>query len=297
LFVGITAYILSIIKRVPFVFEVRDLWPESAIDTGVLTNKVIIRFALWFESFIYKKAILINVLTPAFRKTLVHSKNVPEKKIIFIPNAADFSISGKITKSGFDSESFRKKMGWEDKFIITYVGAHGVANHLTQVLDAALMIKDSLPNVLFVLIGDGMQKKELLERASNENISNVLFFDPVSKNEVFKYILASDYGASILKKVDTFKTIYSNKTFDYMSCKRPVFLAIDGISRDLIEEANCGIFVEPENAEDWKAKIKSIQNTDNYNLGLNGYNYAKKHFDRSKLASKYIDEIKKCISE
>ncbi|GAK99713.1 glycosyl transferase [Nonlabens ulvanivorans] len=89
LFVGITAYILSVFKRLPFIFEVRDLWPESAIDTGVLQNKLIIKFAYWFESFIYKKAKLINVLTPAFRTKLIE-KGVPEKKILFIPNAADF---------------------------------------------------------------------------------------------------------------------------------------------------------------------------------------------------------------
>ena len=93
LFVGITAYILSLFKRVPFVFEVRDLWPESAIDTGVLKNKAIIRLAYWFEAFMYRKAKLINVLTPAFREKLVVEKKVPKEKVIFIPNAADFSLS------------------------------------------------------------------------------------------------------------------------------------------------------------------------------------------------------------
>ncbi|GLR18869.1 glycosyltransferase family 4 protein [Portibacter lacus] len=297
LFVGITAYIISLFKRLPFIFEVRDLWPESAIDTGVLTNKFLIKFSLWFEKFIYKKSRLINVLTPAFRETLKDKKKVPPEKIIFVPNAADFSLAEKISESDFDPENFRKELGWQDKFVITYVGAHGVANHLSQVIDTAKIIKDTQPNVLFVLIGDGMQKKELISRAKEENCSNILFLDSVQKSEVFKYILASDYGASILKKVDTFKTIYSNKTFDYMSCKKPVFLAIDGVSKELIESAECGVYVEPENPQDWAIKIAEIQKLDNIQLGLNGFLYAKKHFDREKLADKYIEDIERAIDE
>src|SRR5690606_17058141 len=150
LFVGIIAYVLSKAKGIPFVFEVRDLWPESAIDTGVLKNKTIIRFAYWFEQFIYKKAALINVLTPAFRMILLLKKGVPTEKIFMIPNAADFSLSDELMET-FDRDTFRKDLKWNDKFVITYVGAHGVANGLDQVLDTAVLLKDT--NVLFVLIG------------------------------------------------------------------------------------------------------------------------------------------------
>ena len=291
LFVGITAYVLSRFKRIPFVFEVRDLWPESAIDTGVVTNKWIIKFAYWFESFIYKKAKLINVLTPAFRDTLIFQKDVPESKVIFIPNAADFSLSDELINSHFDRVEFRLKNNWQDKFVITYVGAHGVANHLIQVLETADLIKSKLPNVLFVLIGNGMQKEMLIEEAKRRELSNVKFIDSVPKKDVFKYIIASDFGMSVLKKVDTFKTIYSNKTFDYMACKTPLFLLIDGVSRQLVEEAQCGVFVEPENPEAFASAIETYANINNINvreMGLNGYNFAKLHFDRDVLAKRYI---------
>ena len=96
LFAGITVYLVSRIKKLPLVFEVRDLWPESAIDTGVLKNKLIILFAFWFEKFIYQKSTLVNVLTPAFRKILIEEKDVPEDKVIYIPNAADFYNCGKL---------------------------------------------------------------------------------------------------------------------------------------------------------------------------------------------------------
>ena len=180
--------------------------------------------------------------------------------------------------------------------MITYVGAHGVANHLIQLIDAASILKNS--SIVFQLIGSGMQKKMLKDEVKRRNISNVIFRDPVPKAEIFKYILASDMGASVLKKVDTFKTIYSNKTFDYMSCKCPVFLAIDGVSRDLIELANCGVYVEQEKPNLIAAKAKELSNmpkSELIKMGVNGYNYAIKNFDRKKLSTEYIKLINKLV--
>jgi glycosyltransferase involved in cell wall biosynthesis len=287
LFIGITAYLLSRIKRIPFVFEIRDLWPESAIDTGVVTNKFVIRLAYALEAFIYKKAQKINVLTPAFRQTLIDKKHVDPEKIIFIPNAADFSLSDHLLEN-FDASLFRKEHNWEGRFIITYVGAHGIANQLEQILETADLLRDT--NVLFVLIGQGMQKKHLKMLAVKMKLDNVLFLDPVPKADVFKYIFASDMGASVLKNIETFKTVYSNKTFDYMACKKPILMAIDGISRELVENAGAGIFVEPENPADFSAKIR-LYLSDPVRIrreGESGYLYAKQNFDRKVLSDKYI---------
>jgi glycosyltransferase involved in cell wall biosynthesis len=291
LFVGITGYILSLIKRIPFVFEIRDLWPESAIDTGVLKNKIIINVAFWFEKLMYKSAKYINVLTPAFREVLIKNKNIPKNKIIFIPNAADFSLAKELQQD-FDPLEFKKDIGLEGKFVITYVGAHGIANHLMQLISAAKQLQHT--NLVFQLIGDGMEKKLLQKNVLENKLKNVIFRNPVSKKDVFKYILASDVGASVLKKADTFKTIYSNKTFDYMSCKKPVLLAIDGVSRELLNNANCGIYVEPENINHIVEGIKLLMSKSQKQLNLlgqNGYVYATEHFDRKILAKKYINEI------
>lgn len=295
LFVGITANILSFIKKVPYVFEIRDLWPESAIDTKVLTNNSIIKLSFIFEAFIYRRAKLINVLTPAFRFNLIQKKNVPEEKIIFIPNAADFNLVEK-QLFNFDPIQFRNKHNIElDKFVITYVGAHGVANNLIQILETAELLRDE--NLLFLLIGDGMQKPMLKKIAIEKQLLNVRFVDSVPKSEVFKYILASNMGTSVLKKVDTFKTVYSNKSFDYMSCKKPILMLIDGVSRELVESAKCGIYVEPENPYDFRNKILLYLNDKDRLIqeGLNGYNFAKTYFDRNYLAEKYLNEIKKIV--
>ena len=294
LFVGFSGYVISRLRSMPLVFEVRDLWPESAIDTGVLENKMIIKLAYWFENFIYRKAKLINVLTPAFRDTLIERKKVPAAKIIFIPNAADFSLSEQLLGS-FDAKAFRKEQGYDDKMVLTYVGAHGVANHLVQVLDAAEAVKGK--PVLFLLIGDGMQKKMLMEQADKRGLSNVRFIDSVPKAEVFKYILSSDMGMSVLKKVDTFKTIYSNKTFDYMSCKKPIFMAIDGVSRKLVEDAKAGMYVEPENTDEYARAIDFYLANPAVleQQGENGYRYAIENFDREVLAKKYLNGIESML--
>ena len=211
-------------------------------------------------------------------------------KIWLISNAADFSVSENI-KQGFDRQAFRKKLGLDDCFVIIYVGAHGIANHLIQIIQTAEIQKSSKAH--FLLIGDGPQKANLIEETHRRALQNVTFLDTVSKSEVLKYILAADAGASVLKKSDIFKTIYSNKTFDYFACSKPVLLAIDGISRKLVEDANAGMFVEPENPADFADKIlKYIRDPDlGAEHGKNGYTFASIHFDRRLLAGKYLENI------
>jgi len=163
---------------------------------------------------------------------------------------------------------------------------------LDQVLETADLLRET--NVLFVLVGGGMKKAELKKQAEDMNLSNVKFIDSLPKKEVLKYVLASDMGASVLIKNDTFKTVYSNKTFDYMSCKTPILMAIDGVSRELVETADAGVFVEPENPQDFAEKIKYYISNPEIKIrqGLNGYVYAKNNFDRNILANKYLNELK-----
>ena len=295
LFVGLIGIFLSKIKRIPYVFEVRDLWPESAIDTGVLKNRFLIGSLQKLEKLLYRNAELIVVLTPAFMSNLIHKKGVPEERIIYIPNGADFSLSDQLLGS-FDTKPLRESLKISNNFVITYVGAHGVANHLIQLIEAAELLKTT--DVLFLLIGDGMEKSNLKNRISEKQLSNVLLLDPVPKQEIFKFILASDMGVSVLKKADIFKTIYSNKTFDYMACKKPVLMVIDGISRDLIEEADCGIYAEPENVQDIVQKINEYRDqADLIEQGENGYNFVKQNFDRRILSDLYLERIKSIIND
>jgi len=289
LFVAIPGYIIDKLKRIPLIFEVRDLWPKFAIDTGVIKNNTLIKLSLCLEKWIYRKASLINVLTPAFKKYLISEKNVAEKKIIYIPNAADLDL----IKPGSRNNWVRKRYNWEDKFVILYVGAHGVANDLWQIINVAKILRNN-KNILFALVGDGMEKPKLKTEIQKQNLKNIQFIDPVPKEKIVDFINASDVCTATLKPI--FTTTYPNKVFDYMAGSKPIILPIDGACRKLVvDEAKAGFFIKPGNAHDFKKKILYLYNhpEESKKLGQNGYNFVKENFDRQQLANKYL----KIISE
>ncbi|MEY8349328.1 glycosyltransferase family 4 protein [Bacillus cereus] len=292
LFVGVTGILTKWFKRIPMIFEVRDLWPESAIDTGVLKSKPLIKMAYFVEKLSYKFANKINVLTPAFRNVLIERKNISKDKISFIPNGADLDIF----EPGPKDNWVREKYGLKDKFIITYMGAHGLANNLDSLLNVAKACKE-YKDIVFLLIGDGMEKPRLKKRVEDENIQNVEFIDPQSKAVIPDFCNASDVCTAVLKKVDTFKTVYPNKVFDYMSCAKPILLGIDGVARELVEDSECGVYVDPEDTIKFKETIIDLyQNRDRLKeMGSNGYSFVQQQFSRKVLADKYIEEIAKVI--
>ncbi|SDG37335.1 Glycosyltransferase involved in cell wall bisynthesis [Dyadobacter soli] len=290
LLVGIPGLLLSRLKHIPLVLEIRDLWPESAIEMGVLKNKWLIRLSCRFEKYLYRKAKLINVLTPAFRERLIHDKGVEPGKIVMVPNAADFRLSERALHSVCTS-GLRARLGLEGKFVIIYVGAHGLANDLMQLVEAATRLHGT--NAHFLLVGDGMKKKMIMEEAGCRQLSNISFLAPVSKEEIIEYIVMADIGVAVLKKAAIFKTVYSNKTFDYLSCKKPVLMAIDGVSRELIERAEAGMFAEPGNPADMAEKIRLYMNDPEllHKHGKNGYRFVHTHFNREELAKDFLKRI------
>ncbi|MGN2272026.1 glycosyltransferase family 4 protein [Priestia megaterium] len=290
LFVGITGILAKLLKRIPTVFEVRDLWPESAIDTGVLTNKFLIKSAYLVEKMSYKFATKINVLTPAFKKTLIEKKGIAKEKIIFVPNGADTDIF----QPGPKDNWVREKYNLKDKFVVTYMGAHGVANHLDSILDVAKECKE-YKDIIFLLIGDGMEKERLKEKAKHESLNNILFIDSQPKHTIPDFCNASDVCTAVLKKIDTFKTVYPNKVFDYMSCAKPILLGIDGVARELVENSQSGFYVDPENAQEFKEQILELYNDPElaHTLGENGFQFVKESFSRESLAEKYVNELEK----
>ena len=294
LFVGITGIITKIFKRIPTIFEIRDLWPESAIDTGVLKSNFLIKSGYLVEKYSYKFADRINVLTPAFKRKLTAEKNVSADKIIFIPNGADLEIFKPLD----NQDAIKGKLGLKGKYVISYFGAHGVANQLENLLEVAKICLD-IPDIQFVLIGAGMKKNELIEKAEREGIANVSFVDSQPKDVINEYCNASDICTAMLQKVETFKTVYPNKVFDYMSCAKPMVIGIDGVARELVENSSSGYYADPENPSEFKEKILELYNnrTNAIKMGWNGYNFVKENFDRKILAKNYIKEIELLLNK
>lgn len=288
LFVGITGILISWMKRIPMVFEVRDLWPESAIDTGVLRNKLLIRAAYLVEKLSYRFSKKINVLTPAFKLSLIQNKKIDRNKIIFIPNGADLDIF----QPGDKQNWVREQYGLQDKFVVSYFGAHGVANHLLSLIQVAEICRD-IPDMIFMLVGDGMEKEYLQRYVAEKELQNVLFVPPQPKSIMPDFCRATDVCVAILKKIETFKTVYPNKVFDYMSSARPIVIGIDGVARDLVESSNSGFYVDPEVPEQIKQKLMLLYQDPVLadRLGNNGFDFVNKTFSRKMLASDYEQEL------
>jgi len=286
--VGLTGWaIRRCFRNLPMIFEVRDLWPESAIDTGVLTNPLLKKLGFGLEKLSYRESTWINVLTPAFYDFMLKRKNIRKDRLSMFPNAADLDIFSPGPRDNW----VRKKYDIGDRFVAIYTGGLGVANHVIQFVEAAREFNDD--SARFIIAGDGMQRKMLEDKVKEWGLNNVIFTGFVPKREVVDICAAADVCCAVLKKIDTFKTVYPNKVFDYMASARPIIVAIDGVARKLIEDAQCGFFVEPENSIQLAETLKKLQADSNLRkeMGQSGFSYVKKHFDRTKIAAQYLDTI------
>ena len=281
IFQGVTAWLLARLKRVPFLFEVRDLWPAFAIAVGVLKNRALIRLSEWLEKFIYRRADHIVVNSPGF---IEHVKLRGGKKIDLIPNGADPEMFDP-TLSGGD---FRNQHNLGTDFVVLYAGAHGLSNDLGVVLEAADLLKTE-KGLRFVLVGDGKEKPALMNQSASRNLANVLFIPPAPKTEMPQVLAGADACIAILKPIELYKTTYPNKVFDYMAAGKAVLLVIDGVIRELVEQAGAGIFVEPGNPQALASAVRQLMKNpaDAEKMGRAGRLYIENKFSRTQIASQF----------
>ena len=237
IFQGVTAWALARIKHLPFLFEVRDLWPAFAVAVGVLKNPLLITLSEWLERFLYHRADQVVVNSPGF---ISHVMARGASHVELVPNGTDTAMFN----PQVDGSTFRQSHDLNAKFVALYAGAHGLSNDLEIVLQAA---KKLLPrkDISFVLLGDGKDKPTLMALAAREGLENVHFIPPIPKVDMPSALAAADACIAILKPLEMYKTTYPNKVFDYMASGKPVVLAIDGVIREVIENACGGIPVPP----------------------------------------------------
>ena len=284
IFQGFTAWLVSKLKRVPFLFEIRDLWPAFAIAVGVLKKKVLISLSLWLERFLYNHADKIIVNSPGY---IEHIQLKGGHNVSLIPNGSDTTAFTPI-----NTIQIRKELGWTGKFILLYAGAHGMSNDLSVVLQAAKLIEKH-DDIKIVFIGDGKEKSNLIDLAESMRLSNIEFLNPVPKNKIAEYLQASDVCIAILKPIELYKTTYPNKVFDYMAAEKPIILAIDGVIREVVESADCGIFCEPGNPHAIANVVLGMYSNRNglVEIGKRGKAYLEQHFDRMIIAKDFTDMI------
>jgi glycosyltransferase involved in cell wall biosynthesis len=283
IFQGFTAWLLARLKGVPFLFEVRDLWPQFAIAVGVLRNPTLIKLSFWLERFLYRHADLVMVNSPGY---VTHVKDHGARRVELVPNGAD----PEMFDPAEEGSVFRTRHNLTDKFVVLYAGAHGLSNDLGVVLESARLLAVNAPRVMLVLLGDGKEKPALQKLAAEMGLSNVLFLPPIPKMEMPTALAGADACLAILKPLEEYKTTYPNKVFDYMAAGRPIALAIDGVIRAVVEAAGCGIFAQPGDPAALAEAVKTLSADpgQSRSMGLAGRKYLEEHFSRTIIAEKIL---------
>lgn len=286
LFQAFSAWLLALIKRKSFLFEVRDLWPDFAVAAGVLQSRPLIAASRWLEAFLYRRADQLLLNSPGF---IEHVRARGGRNIEIIPNGADPGMFHPENRG----ERFRKTHHLVNKYVVLYAGAHGLSNDLGTLLEAARLLKNK-PEIAIVLLGDGKDKASLIQEAQGLDLFNVHFLPALPKLEMAEALAASNACIAILKKLELYKTVYPNKVFDYMAAGRPVICAIDGVIREVIEQAQAGLFVEPGNPEALAGAILEMATRPKRSrkMGLAGRIYLEEHFSRPLLAKQLLTLIK-----
>ncbi|HET7840125.1 MAG TPA: glycosyltransferase family 4 protein, partial [Terriglobia bacterium] len=264
----------------PFVLEVRDLWPEFAIDMGVLKNPFLIRASRWLERFLYRHAQHLIVNSPAYRDYLI-GKGIAAAKVTLIPNGVDPAMFEQSTDSG----EVRARFGLGNCFVVTYAGALGMANDLDTLLRAAHRLRDD-QTIHFLLVGDGKERPNLEARAKELRLSNLTFTGPQPKTQMSAILAASDACVATLKDIRMFRTTYPNKVFDYMAAGRPTIVAIDGVIREVVEKSQGGIFVPPGNDAALSEAVQRLSRdpASARKMGAAAKDYVTRHFHRQHQA-------------
>ena len=285
IFQTVSAWLVALIRRRPFLLEVRDLWPSFAIDMGVLKNPVLISMSRWLEHFLYTHANHLLVNSPAYVEYL-QSQGVPVNKISLIANGVD----PKMFDPDAQGLTIRQKFGLVDKFVVTYAGALGVANDIPTLLRAAESVRD-FRDIQFLLVGDGKERANLETLARQMNLTNIRFTGTFPKSEMRDVLAASDACVAILQDIPMFRTTYPNKVFDYMAAGRPTILAIDGVIRQVILDSHGGVFVPPGNARALADAVLRLYREPEraQAMGKSARAYVVEHFNRADQARDFAE--------
>lgn len=293
IFQAVSAWMLAVIHRRPFLLEIRDLWPEFAIDIGILKNPVLIQIARWLENFLYARADYLLVNSPAYRDYLI-SKGIEARRISFIPNGVDPAM--------FDPQNramdVRAKYAVDNKFVVTYAGAIGMANDLDVLIKAASAIRNR-HDIQILIVGDGKERTRLQDEVTKLGLANVTFTGSIPKSQMSEMLAASDACIAILRNIKMFSTTYPNKVFDYMAAGRPTILAIDGVIREVVESAQGGTFVPPGDAKRLAETIIYFADhpVETKEMGKRARAYVVNHFNRDDHARELMGLISRIAVE
>jgi glycosyltransferase involved in cell wall biosynthesis len=269
----------------PFIFEVRDLWPESAVTTGVMAaGSPLVRAAEGLEEWACECADGVVALTPGIRDDILRRRLAMSQCVHVIPNGVDVSAIPVV-----DRRALRRELGWDD-FVAVYAGAHGLANDLDQLIDAARLLQGE-PGIRIVAFGDGPRRRALVQRTERLGLTNIEWRAALAPERLREVLQAADAGLVVLQDNPTFRTVYPNKAFDYMAAALPVICGVDGVARELVISNGVGVFVEPAAPRRLADALVDLHARPSRarEMGEEGRRLVERSFDRREHAQQYLE--------
>ena len=280
--VGCLGYVLSRIRRCPFVFEVTDVWPDAAVAVGVVKNRTLVKAAGILERFCYRKATRIVALTEGIRENIV-VKGVPREKVHLATNGVDGNLFREGPSAERDAQRLRVELGLQQRFVCMYLGAHGRYNALETIIEAAQVLRDK-GHIAFVLVGDGDEKGKLETAVRERALGNVRFLPPIGRIDAPGLLRCADLLLLPNRKGEFFRMNLPNKLFDFLASSRPIVIAGEGESAEVVRRAGAGLVVA---AEDGVAlaeailEVEGLDETTRHTMGRAGRQYVLARYDRN----------------
>jgi len=289
-FTAVSGWLLSVIRRCPFIFELRDIWPASIIAVDAMRETFLVKILENIELFLYKKADAIVALSTSFKLELIE-RGIDKNKIFVIPNGVDLNKFKPVSRK---DPSLIKKYSIENKFIVGYIGTHGMAHALEVVIDAAKRLQQ-YPEITFMLVGSGADKKKLVTIAQREQLNNILFVDRQPKNLIRSYFSLCDVSLIHLKNSSVFSKVLPSKLFEAMGMGLPILIAIpEGEATKIVHDFNCGVIIPPEDGDKLAKSILDLHSNKALFKKLKESSFKASHsFSREARANEMFDILKK----
>lgn len=296
LFVGVAGYLLSRFKRVPFVFEVRDLWPETAVVMGALRHPLLIKAATWLAHFLYRRADRVIAVTRGIEAGILQA-GIPAAKVNLIPNGVDDDLFAALSSP--KAAQIRREYGWGDRFVALYAGTLARSDGLEAIVRAAATLTE-YRDLLLVFLGDGEVKSHLEALVAQWQLPNVAFIPSQPKCRVPDFVTAADVCLLPVRADPFFRMTLPNKLFDYMAGARPVIAAVPpGEAQAVVEEAEAGLVIPPEDEISLAAALLELYDdaAARQQYGRNGRAYVWQHYLRSQLATRLATTLDSVLPE